>query len=73
MSLMLDECYFKDHNTSQELKEHFQTYCEWCWRHSYGNCDICHKIYNKLYIPLRKKELQIKLGLKTAKESEDKE
>lgn len=64
MSLIMDENYFTDHKTSQDLKQHFETYCEWCWGHGYGNCDACRKIYNKLYIPLRKKELQIKLGLR---------
>lgn len=48
---------------TQDLKEHFEAYCKWCWGHGYGNCDACRKIYNKLYIPLRKRELQLKLGL----------
>lgn len=64
MSLILDEDYFTGHKTSKELKEHFKDYCDWCWGHGYGNCDECKKIYRKLYIPLRKKELQIKLGLR---------
>lgn len=68
MSLMTCESYFADHKTSQDLKQHFETYCEWCWGHGYGNCDTCRKIYHKLYIPLRKRELQLKLGL--IKESE---
>ena len=63
MSLILDKEYFTGHTNSIDLEEHFKVYCEWCWRHGYGNCDACRKIYNKLYIPLRKKELQIKNGL----------
>ena len=63
MSLMLDREYFEHHTSSQELKEHFNKYCDWCWGHCYGSCVVCKRIYRKLYIPLRKKELQIKCGL----------
>lgn len=62
MSLIADKEYFEHHTDSKELEEHFNKYCEWCWGHGYGNCDACKKIYNKLYISLRKKELQTKLG-----------
>lgn len=63
MSLILDKEYFEHHTNSIELKEHFENYCNWCWYHGYGNCDACKKIYNKIYIPIRKRELQEKLGL----------
>lgn len=49
--------------SSKELKDQFQNYCNWCWGHGYGNCDICKRIFNKYYIPIRKIELQEKLGL----------
>lgn len=62
MSLMADKEYFEHHTNSQDLKEHFNKYCGWCWGNGYGDCDMCRKIYCKLYIPLRKKELQIKHG-----------
>ena len=63
MSLMADREYFEGHTNSKELEEHFKKYCEWCWYHGFGNCDVCEKIYHELYIPLRKRELQIKCGL----------
>lgn len=72
MSLITDKEWFEHHKNSFELKEHFKSYCEWCWGHGFGDCDVCKKIYHKLYIPLRKKELQMKCGLIEA-ESEDKE
>lgn len=70
MSLMLDREYFEHHTNSQELKEHFESYCDWCWGHGFGNCDACKKTYRKLYIPLRKKELLIKNGLMQAESEE---
>lgn len=34
------------YNNKQELENHFSKYCDWCWGHGYGNCDICKN--NKL-------------------------
>lgn len=48
---------------SETLKKHFDNHCNWCWHHGYGNCDLCKKAFHKYYIPLRKRELQIKNGL----------
>lgn len=44
-------------NGSEALKKHFETHCEWCWGHDYGNCDVCRKAFNKIYRPMRIKEL----------------
>jgi len=63
MSLIIDKEWFEHHKNSSELKEHFKSYCKVCWRHGFGDCDACMKIYHNLYIPLRKKELQMKCGL----------
>lgn len=52
---------------SQSLKNQFEKYCNWCWGHSFGNCDLCKKQYNKLYIPLRIKEKQKELKLSITK------
>ena len=48
---------------SAALKEQFDLYHDWCWCHGYGDCDICKKVFNKYYIPIRKRELQVKLRL----------
>lgn len=48
---------------SEILKTQFENYCSWCWGHGYGNCDMCKQVYHRYYIPIRKKELQEKLGL----------
>lgn len=66
MSLITDREWFLNHETTEELKKHFEQYCNHCWNHGCGNCTRCKKIYNKIYIPMRKKELQIKLGIKSA-------
>lgn len=42
---------------SQTLQEHFEAHCKWCWGHGYGNCDICRKEFNRIYRPMRIKEL----------------
>ena len=63
MSLLADKELFMDHTNSQDLEQHFKQYCAWCWKHGFGDCAICKKEYNKLYIPMRKRELQEKLGL----------
>lgn len=55
-NLILDE-------GSEILKKQFNNYCDWCWGHGYGNCDECRKFFRKYYLPIRKRELQIKLGL----------
>jgi hypothetical protein len=31
MSLVTDKEWFEHHKNSFELKEHFESYCEWCW------------------------------------------
>lgn len=48
---------------SEALKKQFDNYHNWCWYHGYGDCDVCRKIFHRYYIPLRKRELQIKNGL----------
>lgn len=52
---------------SKALKEQFERHCDWCWYHGFGNCDNCRKKFNKYYIPIRKEEIQIRLGLKEQK------
>ena len=49
--------------SSQALKEQFDSYCDWCWGHGYGDCVICKKQFNKIYVPLRKNERIKELGL----------
>ena len=68
MSIMQIEDYLILDKGSEALKKQFDNYCDWCWGHGYGNCDVCRKIFHRYYIPLRKRELQIKNGL--VKESE---
>lgn len=48
-------------SSSEALKEQFNKFCNWCWGHSYGNCDICRREYHKLYISLRIAEKQKEL------------
>ena len=50
-NLILDE-------GSEVLKRQFDNYCNWCWGHGYGNCDMCKKIFNHYYVPIKIKELQ---------------
>jgi len=54
---------FLNTDSSESVKSHFERHCDWCWDNGYGNCDRCKKAYNKVYIPIRKRELQEKLGL----------
>lgn len=49
---------------SEILRRQFEAYCEWCWGHGYGNCDICRKEFNKVYRPIRIKELTEKYKTK---------
>lgn len=49
---------------SETLRRQFEAYCEWCWGHGYGNCDICRKEFNKVYRPIRIKELTEKYKTK---------
>lgn len=58
-------------SSSEALKEQFNKFCNWCWGHSYGNCDICRREYHKLYIPLRIAEKQKELGLPVTRNKED--
>ena len=30
-----------DVKTKEELESAFKGYCEWCWGHGFGNCDVC--------------------------------
>lgn len=53
--------------SSQSLKNQFEKYCNWCWGHGFGNCDLCKREYNKLYIPLRIREKQKELKLPITK------
>lgn len=71
MSIMQIEDYLILDKGSESLKKQFENYCDWCWGHGYGDCDVCRKIFHRYYIPLRKKELQIKNGL--IKESAERE
>ena len=50
---------------SQALQRHFEAHCEWCWGHGYGNCNICRKEFNKVYRPMRIKELTEKYKMKS--------
>jgi len=52
-NLILDE-------GSQVLKDQFDMYCNWCWGHGYGSCDVCRKVFNHYYVPIRIAELQKK-------------
>lgn len=63
MSIMSIEDFLVLDEGSEVLKRQFEKYCDWCWGHGYGNCDVCRKKFNKYYIPIRKRELQIKNGL----------
>lgn len=58
-------------SSSEALKEQFNKFCNWCWGHRYGNCDICRREYHKLYIPLRIAEKQKELGLPVTRNKED--
>jgi hypothetical protein len=29
--------------SAEESRERFKNYCDWCWGHGYGDCDICKK------------------------------
>ena len=49
-SLILDE-------GSEVLKKQFENHCDWCWRHGFGDCDVCKRAFNKLYRPIKIKEL----------------
>lgn len=48
MSLITDKEWFEHHKNSLELKEHFDSYCKWCWGHGFGNCDVCKKNISQL-------------------------
>lgn len=52
-----------DDRNSETIKRQFENYCNWCWKHGHGNCSTCKRLYNKVYIPVRKKELKEKLGI----------
>lgn len=54
---------FANTDSSDALKKQFDKFCNWCWGHGYGNCDVCKRGYHKLYIPLRIAEKQRELGL----------
>jgi len=49
-----------DYKTDEQLKAHFNTYCNWCWGHGYGNCDACHKYYNHLRYLVKMREFKAK-------------
>nr|DAO43709.1 MAG TPA: UDP zinc-binding RING-finger protein [Caudoviricetes sp.] len=63
MSIMQIEDNLILDSGSQALKNQFDRYCDWCWGHGYGNCDICRKIFRRYYTPIRIAEKQIELGL----------
>ena len=54
---------FANTDSSDSLKKQFEQFCDYCWGHGYGNCDVCKRGYHKLYIPLRIAEKQRELGL----------
>ena len=62
---------FANTDSSDSLKKQFEKFCDYCWGHSYGNCDICRKEYHKLYIPLRIVEKQKELGLPVTRNKDD--
>ena len=37
------EEYQYDELTAEELDIEFKAYCEWCWGHGFGNCDVCRQ------------------------------
>ena len=63
MSIIEIEDVLELNKGSEVLKKQFDNYCDWCWGHGFGKCTTCKKIFHKYYIPIRKKELQVKLGL----------
>ena len=63
MSIMQIEDNLVLDRGSQALKEQFDNYCNWCWGHGYGNCDVCRKIFRRYYTPMRIAEKQKELGL----------
>lgn len=44
--------------SSEDLKEWFKFYCEWCWRRGYGNCDNCRKYYKHLLYRIKMREFK---------------
>lgn len=64
---------FANTDSSDALKKQFDKFCDWCWGHGYGDCDVCHKGYHKLYIPLRIAEKQRELGLEETKRKNEEE
>lgn len=45
---------------SEVLKKQFENHCNWCWEHGFGKCDICNKAFERVYRPIRIKELTTK-------------
>lgn len=37
------EEYQHDNLTVEELDIEFKSYCEWCWGHGFGDCDVCRQ------------------------------
>ena len=31
----------ENYKTAEDIKEEFPSYCEWCCKYGYGDCDIC--------------------------------
>ena len=64
---------FANTDSSDALKKQFDKFCNWCWGHGYGNCDVCKRGCHKLYIPLRIAEKQRELGLEETKRKNEEE
>lgn len=59
----MDISDFMNRDNSEAMKNHMNRHCNWCWGHGSGNCTICRSQFNKVYIPVRIREIQKELGL----------
>ena len=57
-SVVDDEDWEVENRSSEQLKEWFKNYCDWCWGHGYGNCDNCRKFYKHLLYRIKIKEFK---------------
>ena len=53
---IIEDCLILDEG-SEVLKKQFENHCDWCWGRGFGNCDVCKKAFEKVYRPIRIKEL----------------
>ena len=45
--------YENDYKSSDDFKEHFSRYCDWCWYSGFGSCKVCEKHKNKVLLQLK--------------------